>query len=592
MKLKNTIEVYKAVCTGNIQNPCEEQFCETMKYGFALDRGVDVATLLEVCQHYNNTKLDSSGLDKFLFSVDDMQNSDITEKVMKQIFHYMSGGNWGKNTVEMSGNTLTVDALRVITLEELHELVEDDLYNNTPLTSERVKAISEIIKDFYFKIDPSKIKNNEFKIYLMDEGLLEDVTGDDVMRYIIYKITGNTMLIKSRTVIYELENHNKHIEVDILLEKYTPQLAQVFNRHKRLILALKSKTNKTTVNKISKLSKTMHVPIQQNIASTFISHFLKMNGYSNKDLKTLIKQVLDSDKITTRDMFKYINLLRVRKQEIENKFYMVRNGKVFYKENKEAWTDRHELIYDTVMESLVSEFRFLKDLRIKYPTNVDYGLPISEKQSVGHLPFGTKITTEDRISAGMYWENNGGANDLDLSTVSLKGERTGWGQVSSYESDRDFLFSGDITNAPSGAIEYMTQNKEQVAPCILINNIYSGNEGSKYKLIVGSTEETKKGRYLDKPIVEIDTSFIAKRSEVLGVIKSNQFIVYRTAVSSSSMSSPRDKAILPYINSKFLTMGELFQKIGVEFEEYEEYDIDLSVENITFDKLKGVFEKK
>ena len=592
MTIKNTIEAYKAVCVKN--KISDDVSIGTAKYGFMLDATVEMEEIMDLVQYYTREKIDASGLDKVLFTVEEMKNDDLLDKVIKQIVHYISGGNYGKNTVELEGKTATVDVLRVVTVDELQELVQADLYGGVALDLKRVANIMEMITEYGLQVDSKQIQNNEIKVHLFDKGLLDEMSGDDLVRWVVFKATNNTMLIKSRDVINMVKDYSDKDTLVAGLYAHKDKVAAVFNRHKRIILALKDLKTRTRINEISKLSKTGHVPLRESISDRFISHFLKMEGYNDTDLEKLIRQVLATDKITIRDMLKYINLLRVRKQEIETKVFLVRNGKAFFKPNEEKWTKRHELIFNTVFDVLCSDLEYLKDKKIKYPINVDYGLPVSEKQSLGHLPFGTKIYTEGFVSAGMYWENNGGAHDLDLSAIRLDGQRTGWGNARSLHGENELLFSGDITNAPKGAIEYMTQNKDEISPVVLINNIYSGNEKSKYKLIVGETTLTQSGRHLDKPTVEIDTSFI-KRSESLGVMKSNEFVVYKAALSNRSISNDRDRAILPYINSDFMTMRYLLDTVGVELNpelaEGETYDVDLSVESITFDKLVKVFER-
>ena len=577
-KISNTIEIYKVVCINYASNSVVTSN-ETLQYGFIVDKPIPVKTLLKITQYYSQTKMDKSDLKRHLFTKKEMEDGDVFSKVIAQLAHYWSFGTYGIQEVKYKGKTITVDILKVVDKAELSELVRKDVYGNTPLSSDKVEGVVEIIKDYKISIEGNLIKNNEIKALLYESGLFEFSNGDDIVRYIVFKETGSPLLIKSRQVLNDLKEvtTSDRYKTNELLANNSKLLSQVFNRHKKIFLALKNDTNRTAINTISKLSKTNHVPLRESINKTFIAKALagKINNYD---------KVLDN--ISIFDKLKYLNLLRIRKQEMENKFFLIRNGTCFYKTNMEKWSSKHEGLYNFILKNVQKQLSYLRGKKIKYPDNVDYGLPISNKQSLGHLPFGTIITTDGKISAGMYWEDSWGAHDLDLSAISLK-ERLGWGSIHTYESENDLLFSGDITNAPDGAIEFMTQNKKSINPHVLINTIYAGDDKAKYKLVVGQTSSKK---YLKNTIVEIETSF-SKRSEILGVIKSNKFIVYKAGISSVRISSERDKAFLPYIDSNLLTIKGLLADIGISLHaEKDEYDFDLSVDGITFDKLREIFE--
>ena len=65
--------------------------------------------------------------------------------------------------------------------------------------------------------DINMIANNEMRIALFDAKTMKFDSGDDVVRYLIYKTTGKTLLIKSSEVIDEVK---KELKSKILMEKY------------------------------------------------------------------------------------------------------------------------------------------------------------------------------------------------------------------------------------------------------------------------------------------------------------------------------------------------------------------------------------
>lgn len=271
--------------------------------------------------------------------------------------------------------------------------------------------------------------------------------------------------------------------------------------------------------------------------------------------------------------------------------YKIRNGKVWYTEhNSNFRQDIYKGLHTIIKASLVEDLKYLEGMNINYPKDVDYGLPISEKQSCSHYPFFTKFlnTSNDMLACGMYWENDWGARDLDLSSVMINGSRKGWGQIDTYDND-DILFSGDITNAQNGAIEYIISKNDKDS--ILINNIFNGSSDytANFKIVIGKTKKVKKN-YIEDIAYELDMSFDGKRAVSLGVMNKDRFILFPVKLNNKQVSSPSDMSLLPYTIVKHTNMKELLELAGCVFAD-KDVDIDLSTNNITFDKLRKLFEK-
>ena len=91
------------------------------------------------------------------------------------------------------------------------------------------------------------------------------------------------------------------------------------------------------------------------------------------------------------------------------------------------------------------------------------------------------------MAVGIYWEDAWGARDLDLSGLNIAG-KIGWN--SDYnQGDGNLMYSGDITSAPNGAVEYLYANKGLKNPTLVQNNVYSGNNNCEYKIIVGKGDK-------------------------------------------------------------------------------------------------------
>ena len=221
---------------------------------------------------------------------------------------------------------------------------------------------------------------------------------------------------------------------------------------------------------------------------------------------------------------------------------------------------------------------------------VDYGLPISNKQTIGHLPFGTRIIgSENDISSGIYWENSWGARDLDLSTIDIDGFRTGWGDISGYDNSNPVTFSGDIVDATDGAMEFMTSSNKSYG---LFVNIYSGEVGCGVELVVG----TKSSDHWMKDTVIREKTTLDSRGSIVGFVQGKDFIVYKGRMSYNNTSGDRERAIVIRGMSDFWTISKLFNALNINYgldnKPNKVYNKDLSYKGVTFDKLQSLFTAK
>jgi len=219
--------------------------------------------------------------------------------------------------------------------------------------------------------------------------------------------------------------------------------------------------------------------------------------------------------------------------------------------------------------------------------DIDYGLPISRKQTLGNLPFGTKITVDGEISSGVYWENAGGATDLDLSTIDLEGGRVGWGCARGY-NDPNITFSGDVTNAPKGAMEFMTSSTDTYG---LFVNIFSGDEkNSKMELVVGSRDPSNK-KWIDKCVIR-EKHTLQSRGNMLGFVHQSTFTVQAGRLNSNRVSSDREKAIVERMCAPKCTVREILEVVGATIvtDNSGACDYDLSYNQFSYDKLEELFE--
>jgi len=516
-----------------------------------------------------------------LFSVEERKNGDINELLLKQVLHYVEV--YGLNSpglfdLEVSGGKIaTLNYVEGVTVNELQRKIQTLLYANAPVKD--ATAIVDLIKVFRLDIDVSQIKNNEVRVLICAK--VQDnqfVDGDDAVRYLCYLATGDMLLIKDKRTIDAVSMLAGNTAVEEVLKKNKFALSQVFNRHKRLILAAKNHLTVSLVNEISRMSKKNHVPIQEPISKRFVSEALQGNAVASA-----LKHV------SVRDKLKYLNLLAFKKAGYGFDIYAIRNGKVFVDDERPQYdADAIQKVTDMVIKSLKDDVKALRGKHILLDSSVDYGLPTSRKQTLGNLPRGTVINTDaDEISSGIYWENAWGATDLDLSTVDSSGHRVGWGQLSGY-NDRKIIFSGDQTYAANGAMEFMTSANSVYGVFV---NIFSGDSGAGVELVVGSNG---KGQWIKDTIIREKTT-LESRGNILGFVNGKKFIVYNGRVLNVHTSGNTD--YLQVFASKALadswTISTLLDALNIDYDldadKNVAYDHNLSYPVFSYDKLEALF---
>lgn len=521
-----------------------------------------------------------------LFSREERLTAEPFTLINKQILHYIEiyGLDMpGLFDLEVTkGKILPIRFIQGISAKELQAKMDNLLYSNSPVNdSALVKAV---IEENDLEYDINKIQNNEIRCILFNQKDDKFTSGDDVVRYIVYKTTNDTMLIKSKKVLETVDANSGNIS-RVLLENHLKELAAVFNRHKTILMSLKNDKNKDVINKISKLSKSLHVPIVEAINKKFIN--LALNGEIDVE-KTLAK-------INVRDKLKYLNLLEYKLAGHDFDIFNIRNGKIHRENDRKVYDHKTiNLVKAAVLNSLKKDLKHLTKTKILLDKNVDFGLPVSRKQTVGRVPFGTKVVIgkDKHISSGVFWKNSWGSRDLDLSSIDLSGSRTGWGQYSGYDNNNNVIFSGDMTDAPDhrGAMEFLTSQQGSYG---LNVNIFNGELGTTFELVVGDTNN-KNDKWMNNVIFrEKDT--LKSKGNVVGFVKDNVFTVYKGRGESSRISHPTEKIMgtINYGMTNFWTVSRLLETLGIEFDttnkSAKKYDHDLSYDGFQYDKLEKLF---
>lgn len=553
--------------------------------------------------YYEQVVSDGHDLNKtFHKSWNKIKTSTRWELLQDQILHYMTtyGTDFESEFIYIPTENLDIPRIDInelkfkvihgYTREQLIEKCFSLLNSGIALQEETLDNVLLLLHDYldYSFTGNENIKNKEAIVKLAE--VFNVLPNDPVefLRYIVYRSTGSSLLIKDDNTIRSIKSCDFN-PIPHFKKFGLKRLAEIFNRFKPLFLAFKNKGGRT-INKISKLSKTYHKPMVSNPLNEVTS-----NKLTEDDLHWL-------DNATVYALFKALNACHTRLKGQDTFMYSIRNGKSWVESNdssnKEVWSHNYHII----MSYLKGRFD-LSEKTFFVPDNIDYAIPTSEKQFVGNIPMGSKLFGK-RLAVGMYWENKWGARDLDLSGSLLNGTKVGWDARYSAGKGK-LLYSGDITSAPNGAVEYLHVNKGFDETALVNINVFSGSEQSGYKIIIGEGDNIDNDYMMNpnKLLFEHKVESVQKQM-TLGLLKPEKekdrqsFILLNVGGGSKHVSSA-DSQVVKKANVALyqeyeyrLSFKDIVEKLGGVFVSKEEVDgntIDLSVENLDKTTFINIF---
>ena len=411
------------------------------------------------------------------------------ELFIDQILHYAStyGTNFTaeawipehSNLPEFPYSKLTV--LETITIPEFEKWFKEFLSVSSALNIETQNQIMEIFDFFGYapELWIDVIKNRELRYRIREKydcGKYSD--GQDCLMQIIYNITGNTMLVKSRNSIEALGRMFELSKEKLAQHLYKNEklLSTVFNRNKDVFMAMKNNSiAKLAVNRISKLSKKFHKPMP-------VSPWLRLEKLDVVERFNLFRSA---------NLFKLVQVYNARKnrQLLDSRLFVIRNGKYFLRTDTVA--DNPVLIDDKILNEIrieiISKITYAyQGKTVRFPKNIDLAMPTSQKNFIGDIPIGSAVDVPQKDTLiGIYWRNEWGARDLDLHARTIDGRHFGWN--GGYKSDEEVVFSGDMTNADPEASEVF-RFRNAVPGTIVSVNIFRGERNVKFRYFVAQDD--------------------------------------------------------------------------------------------------------
>jgi hypothetical protein len=579
-----TLKLFNAV----VAKPSKELVTFISEQGYIIEPNALWARK-DIVDYYVRESLTGNDLNKtFHKSWKKIKDSSRCELLIHQIMHYITtyGTNFQaemyipQEVLDVPDLKLTYKVIKAYSKEEMTDKCLGLLKSGIALAEETVDDVITILVDEldYTFTGKEGIRNKEAIVKIAETYNVFPDDPVEFFRYVIYRTTNTTLLIKNWDLINQIEK-SSYNPAHVFKKFGHARLAEIFNRFKPLFLAYKNKCPKA-INKISKLSKDHHKPMVVN----------PLNEVTQRPLVMGDGHWLNQ--ATPFALFKALSACYSRKKGQDTFVYRIRSGKSWVQETK-----IHKKIckgnYDYILQHLQGRFS-LEGVKIFLPEDIDYALPTSEKMFVGNIPTGTRFSGK-KLAVGIYWENDWGARDLDLSGLNIGG-KVGWNATYN-QAHAALLFSGDITNAPDGAVEYLYANKGLSDPTLVMNNVYSGAEDAGYKIIVGRGDKVSEN-YMMNPnnlFAEVKTQSVQKQT-VLGLFIPNDRALFGAGHMHVSGNTPVTTAATKALYQQWgkpLSFKKVVFKLGADLVDFpEEADHDFSLDKLEKDSFTKLFEKK
>ncbi len=569
------VKVFKALwiqdnqLINNDTSSYKQILAQTIPFGYALDPRLDSSVITDTLLTSIN---DSIGLSAeqvnqaFHKSWQTIIDSSHEQLALQQIAHYITTygfedmGIYQQDSVYIPNEVLQIPNFDTnnLSLQYIKAITTDQLIDNIYTLSSGIALADSTLDQLMIviaellnckAIDSNKcisnIANRELKIRLLNRYNIVPNDPVEFLRYVIYQITGESLLIKSQQLIKAIREKRKDSKAIVTLNKLLQQspdnLASIFLRYKPLFLALKYVSdNKTFFNRLRKQAKTQHKPLAVDFLNTVTSS-IKNNQLDITTLANKLTTATIYRKVRLANALSYrINLSHLAKKDGTHSIvYSVRNGRGYATEF--VWHDDLQPLamqaYQIVLNSIADDMRANVEGKTFYiPNYVHYTVPATEKQFTGELPSGSWITVADDLIVGIHWYNvmeqtddnieQQKRIDLDLSLLTLNGTKLGWD--SDYKSANNHaIFSGDMTDAPlpMGASElfYIRDGIKQSQALMVNYYNYQKNVSIPCKLFVAYeplTNTVVKKNYMVNPNnIIMQTEFtMNEKQNMLGLI--------------------------------------------------------------------------
>ena len=635
-------KLFKCVApTKKTQKPFEKGQTQALRHGiYITDEAVPfisptvVDAVIEAFG-YDLMKLNKGGLHKSFKAVNNMS---VEEVFIHQTLHYMSvfmqtDSEWSTNSVNSSlvyipsekldlpkGKPVSLTIISVLSDMEIINRAKKLMSSGIALTAETQDHLLAIVRRYEKEFSLDDTNNKEFRVRLMDTFGMMPKRAGEFLRYLVYKKTGNTLMMNTRQMIGAVRENDKW-NSEAAFKSFVRQngveaIAEQFNRFKDFWLAFKKdgKFVSRVINKARKLSVTMNKPMVVGVLDRIGDKDIALD-----EVKKELKKVSLFKKVSVA------NSMRRRAEKPVASMFTVRNGRSFARVEENAtefMTKERSAILSVIMNSIVEEIRpAVYGKKIYIPDDVDYAFPTSEKMFVGNVPFMSTLSLDKNAIVGVHWENlpkdkyiKSGRVDLDLHYVSANNHVSWYNGFGAHlNEDGDdleksmILHSGDMVDAPppNGATEALYVPAEVNDDFASLNlNMYTYfKDHFPFTLFAGKADREHLTRdYLvgaHNLCVNINGLEMVSSQESIGFLESSEdgkklhFFKSSSGTSIISSYNEHSKNMIEAVKSMLrtrLSLKEVLALAGAVFTldenvEDDAWDVDLSLDKLTSDSF-------
>jgi hypothetical protein len=372
------------------------------------------------------------------------------------------------------------------------------------------------------------------------------------------------MLVKNKATFDAIKPERSMLPVLLLNGKV---LATVFYRNKDVFMQFKKcKELCHAVNMIRKFAVKLHKPMKK-------SEWLRLDEFSKLERAIIFRKA---------SIFKLVQMYNVLSNPTG--YYVIRNGKAFYKETMEREVNPE--ILDELLRNIVAKVPEVEAVAL--PKGIELAMPTSEKNFIGDIPLGSYVEcSEENTMIGIYWKNEYGARDLDLHVLTSAGYNIGWN--GDYRDGDSILFSGDMTNAVPEATEIMWFKKKPQDSIVSVCE-FSGQSKYYYDMFIAQEATTNfdEGYMVDprNVIFKARMEFENKKDVTLGFFKDGKFIFHSCNVGNGRVPTNYRQKILEHLMMcKYLTLRDVLMLKGIAIHDDAEVKLNTKGDLINFFSL-------
>lgn len=631
-------------------------------------------------QYYNHIACNYNST--FYKTWQDVMSKNRFELFFDQLCHYAStygtnyeGETYVQNKDYVKNEELSIDFneykfIDICTETDAFKIAMTSFDSGIALSKYNLNCFMDIINEYTntynINIDKAFIENNvknrEAKVRFYDAFNIKPSNPIEILRLMVFQSTCGTDIINSKEILSSIR-YGKSIDLKNKYGDVEKELSSIYHRFHKIFLMFghQSKSNKIFINKLSRLAKKYHKPFKSNFLEKCLDwdYAFEMGKHienlSVVDFQHYADELSEAIKKNPNiNTFKAVKILNTCRERMSNanqyNYYRVRNGKVWLEENKHYLDDvtkagtyyRYYDVIALVMRNYILDkfISYLKENNIKHITmssELNIAVPTSEKNFLGTLPEFSYIdlSKSKNNMVGVYWRNEWGTHDFDLSCIFNDGSKIGWNadfyNSNNPMSDLKHVFSGDMTDANPEATEvhFFSSPINNYKPCVFYCNRYNGVSGSKFKLFFSQSDviervfnnpyrndyikySSSKHCFMVNPSdVMFETMMTSnKQEQTVGVVCNNKFCFTNMELTNSSVSNAsNEEMILNIVYSKIssrLSMNELINSAYTKLDgtpdsfnlwiynkteniDENENVLDLSLKSITKDTTISIF---